>query len=99
MTAPPPQDRPPPDPTWRGLDWSGLMRAGLVVLRLHPRDFWALTPAELALMLGLGAGPAPLTRARLAELSRAWPDGPGIAPKAAAAFAPQSQSENKNGRE
>lgn len=59
-----------------GLDWPGLMRAGLRGLGLHPREFWALTPAELALMLGEGAARAPLTRAGLAALSARWPDAP-----------------------
>ena len=39
-------------------DWPALMRAGLVGLRLDPRVFWQLTPAELRLMLG-EAGPTP----------------------------------------
>ncbi len=55
-------------------DWSGLMRAGLVGLRLPPAAFWALSPAELLIMLGHGSGPAPMGRARLEELARAFPD-------------------------
>lgn len=55
-------------------DWPGLMRAGLGVLGLRPEQFWRLTPAELVLMLGDPAAAAPLDRARLAELVRAWPD-------------------------
>lgn len=58
----------------RAIDWAGLMRAGLVGLGLEPREFWRLTPVELRLMLGLEAGAAPLTRARLDELARAFPD-------------------------
>lgn len=58
------------------IDWPGLMRAGMTGLRLHPEAFWALSPAELMLMLGLGAGDAPMGRARLEELSRAFPDFP-----------------------
>ena len=58
-----------------GLDWPGLLRAGLVRLRLKPAEFWALTPHELMLMLGLGqGGPTPMARARLDELARAFPD-------------------------
>ncbi|WP_343079346.1 rcc01693 family protein [Ostreiculturibacter nitratireducens] len=57
-----------------GLDWPGLMRAGLVRLGLTPGEFWRLTPVELELMLGTEAGIAPLTRARLEELARAFPD-------------------------
>lgn len=58
----------------RRLDWPGLMRAGLRVLRLEPERFWRLTPVELRMMLGIEAGSAPLTRARLAELAAAFPD-------------------------
>ncbi len=56
------------------LDWAGLMRAGLADLRLHPDAFWRLTPLELLLMLGIEGASAPLTRARLEELTRAFPD-------------------------
>lgn len=56
------------------MDWPGLMRLGLRHLRLHPDTFWALTPAELLVMLGLEAGAPALTRARLEELARAYPD-------------------------
>jgi uncharacterized phage protein (TIGR02216 family) len=58
------------------LDWPGLMRAGLHGLRLDPARFWALTPAELALLLGQGggAGQAPLARSGLDRLMRAFPD-------------------------
>lgn len=58
----------------RGLDWPGLMRAGMRHLGLYPAQFWALTPAELALMLGLEPGPAAMTRGRLAELAARYPD-------------------------
>lgn len=62
----------------RGLDWPGLMRAGLHGLGLRPAEFWALTPAELMVMLGrdeaaMGGG---LTRARLEGLLRRYPDAP-----------------------
>lgn len=57
-----------------GLDWPGLMWAGLRGLGLRPDHFWALTPAELALMLGINAGPPPMTRNRLAELEARFPD-------------------------
>jgi len=57
-----------------GFDWPALMRAGLRGLGLKPEEFWRLTPAELLLMLGEGSGSAPLTRARLNELSSAFPD-------------------------
>ncbi|MBU2935635.1 MULTISPECIES: rcc01693 family protein [Pacificibacter] len=57
-----------------GFDWPALMRAGINGLRLRPVEFWALTPAELLLMLGAGSGAAPLSRARLDELAQAYPD-------------------------
>ena len=56
------------------LDWPGLLRAGLTRLRLKPAEFWALTPAELMLMLGLGGGAAPMARDWLDQLARAFPD-------------------------
>jgi uncharacterized phage protein (TIGR02216 family) len=65
-----------------GFDWPALMRAGINGLRLRPSEFWALTPAELLLMLGAGSGSAPLSRARLDELAQAYPDkAPGSAPQ------------------
>lgn len=56
------------------MDWAGLLRRGLLELRLKPSDFWALTPVELMMMLGLEQAAPPLTRARLAELAAAFPD-------------------------
>lgn len=57
-----------------GFDWSALMRAGMLGLRLTPTQFWELTPAELKLMLGQGAGTAPLSRSGLDALLAAYPD-------------------------
>jgi len=57
-----------------GFDWPGLMRAGMAGLGLHPDQFWRLTPAELALMLGDPAAVAPLGRSALDALRQAWPD-------------------------
>ena len=57
-----------------GLDWPGLLRAGLGGLRLTPKQFWRLTPAELALMLGDPAAVRPLGRADLDDLRKRWPD-------------------------
>ncbi len=64
-----------------GLDWPGLMRMGLGPARLGglgltPAEFWALTPAELALMLGVEARGAAMTRDWLAELVARYPDRP-----------------------
>lgn len=60
----------------RGLDWPGLIRAGLAQLGLTPDQFWRLTPFELALMLGEPAAAKPMGRAALAALQAAWPDQP-----------------------
>ncbi|MBY6090273.1 MULTISPECIES: rcc01693 family protein [Rhodobacterales] len=55
-------------------DWPALMVAGLRGLGLRPAEFWALTPAELRLMLGQAGGAAPLARQRLDALLAAYPD-------------------------
>lgn len=55
-------------------DWPGLMRAGLHGLGLRPAEFWALTPAELRLMLGQAGGARPMARDGLEALLRAFPD-------------------------
>lgn len=57
-------------------NWPDLIRAGLTYLRLPPEQFWALTPAELMVMMGRGGGAAPMGRARLSDLLRAYPDAP-----------------------
>jgi uncharacterized phage protein (TIGR02216 family) len=59
------------------MDWSGLLKLGLGRLRLTPSEFWRLTPAELLLMLGIEGSSAPMTRARLDELVKAFPDSGG----------------------
>ncbi|PWE30652.1 hypothetical protein DDZ14_14560 [Maritimibacter sp. 55A14] len=56
------------------LDWPGLMRAGLCGLGLRPAEFWSLTPAELMTMLGRAAPAPALSRDRLEELARRYPD-------------------------
>ncbi|MGY6409699.1 MAG: rcc01693 family protein [Alkalilacustris sp.] len=60
----------------RPLDWPGLMRLGLGRLGLRPTEFWALTPAELLLMLGRGepVRAGPLDAAGLAALAARFPD-------------------------
>lgn len=62
-----------------GIDWPGLMRAGLGRpglggLGLIPEAFWRLTPIELRIMLGAENALAPLTQSRLEELVAAFPD-------------------------
>ncbi len=57
-----------------GLDWPGLMHAGMHQLRLPPPVFWALTPAELQIMLGVSRRAAPMGRSQLDALLRDFPD-------------------------
>ncbi len=59
------------------VNWPALMRAGMRGLGLRPAEFWALTPAELELLLGRSGGVLPLMRTRLDELMRAFPDEDG----------------------
>lgn len=61
-----------------GIDWPGLMRAGMQGLGLAPEAFWRLTPMELRVMLGVEPMLPPLTRARLEELARRYPDRKGL---------------------
>ena len=56
------------------IDWPGLMRAGLMDLGLSPEAFWRLTPIELKIMLGADRTNPSLSRARLEELTAAFPD-------------------------
>ncbi|MEM6371509.1 MAG: rcc01693 family protein [Pseudomonadota bacterium] len=58
----------------KGLDWPALMRAGMQGLRLTPDAFWALTPAELQVMLGDPTQATPLLSDGLEALMAAWPD-------------------------
>lgn len=57
-----------------GLDWPGLLRAGLRGLGLKPAEFWRLSPVELRIMLGAETSAPAMTRARLDELAAAYPD-------------------------
>ena len=57
------------------IDWTALLRLGLGQLRIHPEQFWALTPAELGLMAGISTnGQTPLGRGWLDALCADWPD-------------------------
>lgn len=61
------------------VDWDGLMRVGLGLLRLDPAVFWAMTPVELSRALegaGLSAGAgSAMTRDALGALMDRFPDG------------------------
>lgn len=66
-------------PVAERLDWAGLMQVGIGPavkggLALTPAQFWALTPAELAVMRGIEPGTGAMTRDRLAELTARYPD-------------------------
>jgi uncharacterized phage protein (TIGR02216 family) len=57
--------------------WARAIGLGLGVLRLSPRDFWAMTPRELAFALrerGVG-GDAPPDHDTLQQLMKRFPDG------------------------
>ncbi|MEM9434925.1 MAG: phage tail assembly chaperone [Pseudomonadota bacterium] len=54
----------------RGFDWPNLLKMGVREAGLKPNEFWALTPAEVTLLLGLDAVEKPLNRARLEEMDR-----------------------------
>lgn len=56
--------------------WAEAMRLAFGVMRLSPRDFWALTPRELAAMAEALAGvvPAAPSRAGLEQLMQKFPD-------------------------
>ncbi|OCX67042.1 hypothetical protein BFP70_02400 [Thioclava sp. SK-1] len=56
------------------MDWAGLLRVGLQGLGLRPSEFWALSPIELAMMLGEPTQAQVLSRADLEALAAAWPD-------------------------
>lgn len=54
--------------------WARVMHAGLFLLRLEPKAFWALTPAEFCAMTG-GFSPASgFDRGALQLLMAAFPD-------------------------
>lgn len=57
-----------------------MMRAGLRGLGLRPDQFWALTPFELALMLGVAPRGGAMTRGRLEELEAQWREQKGALP-------------------
>jgi len=61
----------------RPFPWKDAMGFGLGVLRLPPRDFWAMTPRELASAWGAIAGDKSgvLERHDLETLMERFPDG------------------------
>jgi uncharacterized phage protein (TIGR02216 family) len=61
-----------------GFPWRDVMAFGLGRLHLAPRDFWAMTPRELAAAAEGMGGPrlAPPARAALEALMQRYPDQP-----------------------
>lgn len=57
--------------------WETAMGFGLGVLKLSPREFWGMTPRELALAYEALSGRRPVSPGRdaLEELMRRFPDG------------------------
>ncbi|MDV7145088.1 phage tail assembly chaperone [Tropicimonas sp. TH_r6] len=51
-----------------------MIRLGLRELGLDPKVFWKLTPVELLVKLGMDSAKPALSRVRLDELARAYPD-------------------------
>ena len=50
------------------------MHFGLCMLRLAPRDFWAMTPRELTALAGAARPVSAPDRARMIEMMNKWPD-------------------------
>lgn len=57
--------------------WDAAMRFGLGVLRLPPREFWRMTPRELAAAWTavVGERVEPISRRDLFEMMERFPDG------------------------
>ena len=59
----------------RPFPWNEAMRLGFGVMRLSSREFWGLTPRELAAAFGAGAGRgSPPSRSGLDAMMRRFPD-------------------------
>ncbi|WP_307154113.1 rcc01693 family protein [Rhodopseudomonas julia] len=60
----------------KAFPWQEAIAFGLAVLRLSPRDFWAMTPREFSACRSalFGAGKTPLTAGELAQLIARFPD-------------------------
>lgn len=55
-------------------DWPTLLRVGLKNLRLTPAEFWALTPAEFALLVRDDRADGAMTRTTMDALMSQFPD-------------------------
>lgn len=71
--------------TAEAFPWAGVMAFGLGTLKLAPRDFWSMTPREIAAAMRAHGieGRKPMTAGDLQGLMEAFPDerpgrnGPG----------------------
>ena len=54
--------------------WSDVYRLGVLELRLSPEDFWALSPRELAILLGAMPADQRAMRAEMVSLMNLYPD-------------------------
>ena len=59
--------------------WKAAMQFGLGVLRLAPKDFWAMTPRELSAAYTAfeASVQKPIERTKMQELEKQFPDGKG----------------------
>ena len=55
-------------------DWAALLRCGVRQCGLRPAEFWALTPAEFGVLIGVDEGGPALSRDGFAALMAAYPD-------------------------
>ena len=58
----------------RAFPWDEAMRLGFGVLRLSSKEFWGLTPRELASAFSAGRRPQAPRRSELEALMGAFPD-------------------------
>ena len=70
------RDLPPSGKEPQPFPWREAMAIGFGVLRLSSREFWAMTPRELAAAIeGLaGSTHAPMDRTAFEDLARRFPD-------------------------
>jgi uncharacterized phage protein (TIGR02216 family) len=55
--------------------WADAMRLGFGVLKLSSKEFWGLTPRELAAAFGGAVGPRAPDRGELGRMMERFPDG------------------------
>jgi uncharacterized phage protein (TIGR02216 family) len=55
--------------------WADAMRLGFGVLKLSSKEFWGLTPRELAAAFGAGSRVGAPDRSELGRMMERFPDG------------------------